>query len=83
MKKVSLVLAVGVFALAGCARHYAVSMNNGVKVYTKSKPKLEHGYYVFKDGSGKKVAVAAGDVLQIQPASMEGKSGGNFLPSNH
>ena len=82
MKIALMALAVGLCALTGCVRRYVVSQTNGVKVYTTSKPKMSHGYYVFKDGAGKKVAVPSGDVLQIQPASMENEPGGQFLPTN-
>lgn len=82
MKRLLLTLALGSCLFTGCARHYVVSKPNGVKIYTTSKPKLVHGYYVFKDGSGKQVAVAQGDVLQIVPRSMANEPSSQFLPTD-
>lgn len=56
--------------LAGCARHYTITLNSGSRITTRSKPHLEKGYYVYKDANGEKNAVAAGRVREISPSSM-------------
>ncbi len=81
LKRLLLVSFIGSMALTGCVRRYAVTMNNGLLIYTTSKPKLVHGNYVFKDGSGKEISVSQGQVTQIQPASMAKESNSQFLPS--
>ncbi len=66
---------------AGCARRYAMTMNNGTKVTTKGKPKLEKGVYHFTDVTGQKSAVPAGRVREIAPASMVAEEKKRFNPS--
>ncbi len=65
----ALVLA-ALIALTGCASHYVIKLNNGVRLTTASKPKLEGGFYVYKDAQGRKVSVPRGRVTEIAPASM-------------
>ena len=77
-----LVLLLSMAALTGCARHYAITLHNGQRVYTSSKPKLVHGYYVFKDGRGKETEFSQGDVIQIEPASDVSGQKLEFLPSS-
>jgi hypothetical protein len=38
--------------LTGCARTYVITMNNGARVTTKGKPKLQGSTYFFKDAQG-------------------------------
>jgi len=45
-------------------------MQNGTRITTTNKPKLERGYYVFKDSSGRKMQIPAGRVREIEPTSM-------------
>lgn len=54
---------------AGCARNYVLRLNNGTRVTATTKPKLQSGYYVFKDYHGEDAAIAQGRVLEISPAS--------------
>jgi hypothetical protein len=56
--------------LAGCARHYVITLNSGARITTLGKPQLQQGRYVFKDVEGKPGVVAAGRVREIAPASM-------------
>ncbi len=56
--------------LAGCAHPYVIKRQNGTRITTSNKPKLDHGYYVFKDAQGRVSRIPAGSVRQIEPASM-------------
>jgi hypothetical protein len=56
-------------AAGGCARSYVMKMQNGTRLTTSNKPKLDRGYYVFKDSSGRKMQIPAGRVREIEPAS--------------
>ena len=55
---------------AGCARGYTITLNSGNRITTKGKPKLEHGYYVFKDYQGKPGSIPAGRVREVSPSNM-------------
>jgi len=67
--------------LAGCARHYVVTLNNGSRISTMSKPRLENGNYVFKDAKGQPGSVFAGSVREIAPASMSKSENSKFIRS--
>jgi hypothetical protein len=69
MKRTFLVVVLSTLALTGCSRHYAMTMTNGSRIVTASKPKLKNGSYFFKNAEGKEVVVPAGRVRQITPAS--------------
>jgi hypothetical protein len=65
----SLVLA-GTLALAGSGcvfHHYDLTLQNGTVIRAKTKPKLDHGYYVFKDTAGKEIEINSMRVKEIQP----------------
>ncbi|HZL43666.1 MAG TPA: YgdI/YgdR family lipoprotein [Verrucomicrobiae bacterium] len=68
-------------ALCGCARHYVITLNNGVQVGAKSKPKLKGGYYTFKDAMGEPSRVPAGRVREIAPSSMVRQQEPPFVPT--
>jgi hypothetical protein len=70
MNKRALILWASLALLSGCAQHYTITLNNGMQIPTKSKPKLENGCYYFKDMQGRKAFVPAGRVLQVAPTSM-------------
>ena len=65
-----LLLTVCSLVLTGCARNYTLTLNSGSRITTKGKPKLEHGYYVFKDSQGKPGSVPAGRVRELSPSNM-------------
>src|SRR5678815_6026297 len=49
VKYIALIFLSGLVLLTGCASHYVITLNNGGRISTTSKPKLVHGAYVFKD----------------------------------
>lgn len=68
-----------VLLLSGCARHYVITLTNGTRVTTLSKPKLGEGSYTFKDARGQPAAVPAGRVREIAPASMSKDPNSQFI----
>ena len=70
MNKLALLLVMGVAVSSGCARRYKITLNYGQPIITASKPRLEHGYYRYKDAGGREGVVAEGRVREIEPASM-------------
>jgi hypothetical protein len=74
----SILLVASLCALTGCARHYAIRLNNGTQVVTSSKPKLEKGFYVYKDARGQLSYIPAGRVSEIGPASQMSQSPTTF-----
>jgi hypothetical protein len=69
MKKVARVFVFGFLILSGCAHDYVMTLNNGTKLATASKPKLKQGRYYYKDAQGREQSQPAGRVRQIEPAS--------------
>lgn len=65
-----LVLTLGAVLLAGCARSYTLTLNSGNRITTRGKPKLENGFYVYKDATGQTGAVPVGRVREVSPTSM-------------
>jgi hypothetical protein len=71
MKRLFGSLCLGAFLWSGCAGNtYVIKLNNGLRLTSTSRPKLEHGNYVYTDASGKTASVPAGRVREIEPASM-------------
>jgi len=70
MKTIVLFFCLSAALLCGCAHNYVITMDNGRRITTASKPHLERGYYVYKDALGRKHAEPAGRVREIAPASM-------------
>ena len=66
-RKCVLIGALAALGLVGCARHYAITLNNSDTIIATTRPKADgHGYYVFKDASGKTVRVNELRVRQIE-----------------
>ena len=75
-----LALLLGLLMIAGCARNYTITLNNGSQIGTTSKPKLKNGEaYYYKDMMGRESRVAAGSVAEISPTSMSKESKGPLM----
>jgi len=72
MKSTLILTLFGLTLLTGCARHYTVTLSNGSRITGYGKPRLESGYYVFKDTKGQPIYIPAGRVREITPSSMTG-----------
>ena len=70
MKRIWLALLLAPLLLAGCARHYIMTLNNGAQIATRGKPQLQNGAYVYRDAQGQPASVPTGRVREIAPASM-------------
>jgi hypothetical protein len=71
MKKLLVPGLAGLLVLSGCARGYVVTLNDGERIQTFNKPRLERGFYYYKDASGQDAPpVFSGRVREIAPASM-------------
>jgi hypothetical protein len=79
MKKLALLLLLAwAVALSGCSHQYVMTLSNRSKIVTASKPKLENGFYVYKDARGDKHSVSQARVIEIAPASMTGDESSKF-----
>lgn len=82
MKNYSLLLLLGAcLVLTGCARNYELRLTNGNRITATTKPKLEKGFYVFKDGRGQETAVSQGRVQEIAPAGRAQEKQSFFRPT--
>ena len=70
MKNLLLILLLALAGLFGCAHSYVITMNNGMRISSPTKPRLQGSKYVFKDARGKEISVPVGRVREIAPASM-------------
>ena len=77
MKKAFVVMLLGALAVTGCRTNYQVTLNNGNRITTSTKPKLVRGYYVFKDvyGHTNHVSEARVRAIEPQPRGYSEKSG--------
>jgi len=77
MTKTLLPTLVGLLLLTGCSSGYILTLSNGDRVRTASKPKLVNGFYYYKDALGHEGRpVFSGSVSEIAPASMASKNSG-------
>ncbi len=81
MKKLVLPLLLSLVVLSGCAHAYVMRLNNGMRISSTSKPRLEKGNYYYKDATGRKMSVPAGRVIEIVPASMAEEEKTRFKPT--
>ena len=81
MKRCLLTLLLLPLLVTSCARRYVVTLNNGSRISTMSKPRLENGNYVFNDAKGQPASVFAGSVREIAPASMSKPENSQFMRS--
>lgn len=79
MKRTWLALLLVPLLFAGCARNYVMTLNNGARITTRGKPKLQNGAFVYKDVQGVPSVMPMGRVAEIAPASMAKESSG-FRP---
>jgi hypothetical protein len=70
MKSLLTLTLLSALLLAGCARHYTITLNSGNRITALGKPRLENGSYVFKDAKGQVTSVPAGRVREVAPANM-------------
>ena len=70
MNNRALLLLLSVGVMSGCAQHYTITLNTGGQITTHGKPRLDHGYYYYKDAQGRKAFVPSGRVREIAPTSM-------------
>jgi hypothetical protein len=81
MKKMVLLLGLGLAGLCGCTHQYTMKLNNGMTVTTDSKPKLRGNNYYFQDASGRENVIPQSRVRVIEPSSMAAEEN-KFHPSN-
>jgi hypothetical protein len=71
MKTLLLLALACVLLTSGCAHTYVLTLSNGERIRTSGKPRLDRGFYYFKDASGHEAPpVFSGHVTEIAPASM-------------
>jgi hypothetical protein len=70
MRKRGVLLLFGLLLLSGCAHQYVMRLNNGTQITTASKPKLERGFWHFKDAKGGDHMIPEGRVREIAPESI-------------
>ena len=73
-------LLIGLLALSGCAHQYVMTLTNGIRVTSASKPRLDGGNYYYKDATGRTASVPAGRVREISAASMAQEDQKRFTP---
>ena len=80
MNKTVMIFFAGLLLLTGCARNYVITLHNGEHVWSKGKPRLVEGFYVYKDASGHDAMVRAITVREIAPPSMVTDQNAAFKP---
>jgi hypothetical protein len=67
LKKPFFAVLLFMLAVTGCRTNYQLTLNNGNRITTSTKPKLVQGYYVFKGVNGQTNYVAEMRVRAIEP----------------
>ena len=81
MNKTALIfLTGGLLLLTGCAQRYVMTLSNGQRIWSKGKPHLVEGFFVYKDGSGHDAKVQAYYVREVAPQSMATDPNAAFKP---
>lgn len=70
MKPLLLPVLACLLMMSGCARTYVLTLSNGDRIRTVGKPRLDKGFFYFKDASGRENTVFSGRVTEVAPASM-------------
>jgi hypothetical protein len=70
MKRISMLLALCLLVLCGCAHQYVMKLTNGQQLSTPHKPKLKGGDYVYKDAYGAEQRISQSRVVEIEPEKM-------------
>lgn len=73
MKKTTLFMLCATILFSGCAHRYVVTLSNRNQITAYGKPKLDRGYYTFKDAQGNDVRIGAGRVMDITRESLAKK----------
>ena len=74
MRKSFLLFALLPLLLAGCARHYVMTLSSGNQITTAGKPRLQDGAFFYTDTKGQPGQISAARVREISPQSMAGES---------
>jgi hypothetical protein len=82
MIKLFLPAFLSILMLTGCARHYRITLTNNNVITTTSKPKVNKAgdAFIFKDRTGKMMALPKGSVKQIEPQSSSSSPDPIFKP---
>ena len=80
MKAPTILALASAMMLSGCANRYVLTLHNGARVTTSTRPRLERGNYYFKDSQGRDSFVPAGRVREVAPASMAEDETSKFKP---
>ena len=70
-----LLLGTVLLLVTGCSNNYVMRLTNGSNITSANKPKLQGGYYVYKDVRGEKHSVSQARVVEIAPASIAAEEG--------
>ena len=77
-----ILLVLSLILLCGCSHSYVITLNNGTRLVTASKPRLQRGAYVYKDAKGERCFVSEGRVREVAPASMAAVDDGSRFKSS-
>ena len=82
MRTTNLLVCLAFLSLCGCSHQYVIKLSNGTRITSVGKPKLDKGYYVYKDAHGDKHSVAQGRVVEIANASIAAEDDkSKFMPA--